>query len=181
MPGAPVLLGSPLRAAWRGLALWAPGRLFPPPVERGSGPGIVSCATCAWSSASMGAIARSSAVAGTGVFASPALAARRRCSLIPAPSVRPSSAAGRGTASGISCATERPTPGHPESNDSSAQASFLPCGAACELACGNSAISVVFAALGLVSGGWMGRLRDRRIASGSVTEGTLGLLVKAAE
>ena len=35
--------------------------------------------------------------------------------------------------------------------------------------------------LGLVSGGWMGRLLDGRLATGSVTEDMVGLVVKAAE
>ena len=35
--------------------------------------------------------------------------------------------------------------------------------------------------LGLVSGGWMGRLLDGQIATGSVTEDMVGLVVKAAE
>ena len=35
--------------------------------------------------------------------------------------------------------------------------------------------------LGLVSGGWMGRLLDGRLATGSVTEDMVGLVVKVAE
>ena len=35
--------------------------------------------------------------------------------------------------------------------------------------------------LGLLSGGWMGRLLDGRLAAGSVTEDMAGLVVKAAE
>ena len=35
--------------------------------------------------------------------------------------------------------------------------------------------------LGLVSGGWIGRLLDGRLATGSVTEDMVGLVVKAAE
>ena len=37
------------------------------------------------------------------------------------------------------------------------------------------------AALGLLSGGWIGRLLDGRLASGSVTEDMVGLVAKAAE